>query len=191
LTSGPASAAPAAARSGVNRVVLIAGLLVVLPLLALLILNLGRDPHLVASPLVGRPAPPFSLAPLDGGAPVSLQGLAGRPAVINFWATWCIPCLDEHPVLVEAARTSQGDAHYLGIVYEDDEDRVRAFLRQRGAAYPSLLDPDGKTAIAYGIFGVPETFFLDAQGRIAAKHVGPLTRESLAANLAKASGSTP
>jgi cytochrome c biogenesis protein CcmG/thiol:disulfide interchange protein DsbE len=179
------------ARSGVNRAVLVAGLLVVSPLLALLILNLGRDPHLVASPLVGRAAPPFSLPSVDGGAPVSLDGLAGRPAVINFWATWCIPCLDEHAVLIEAARSSQGDAHYLGIVYEDDADRVRAFLRQRGAAYPSLLDADGKTAIAYGIFGVPETFFVDARGRIASKHVGPLTRESLAANLAKARGSTP
>lgn len=178
-------------RSGVNRAVLIAGLLVVLPLLALLVLNLGRDPHVVDSPLVGRSAPPFSLAPLDGGAPVSLGGLAGRPAVINFWATWCIPCLDEHEVLVEAARTSQGNARYLGIVYEDDEERVRAFLRQRGAAYPSLLDPEGKTAIAYGIFGVPETFFVDAQGRIAAKHVGPLTPELLAANLARAGGATP
>jgi len=156
------------------------------------VLNLGRDPHIVDSPLVGRPAPSFSLSPLDGGAPVSLDGLAGRPAVINFWATWCIPCLEEHGVLVQAARTSQGNARYLGIVYQDDAERVRAFLDQRGgAAYPSLLDADGKTAIAYGIFGVPETFFLDAQGRIAAKHVGPLTPESLAANLAKANGAAP
>lgn len=191
MSAAHASGAPAATRPGVNRGVLIAGALVVLPLLAVLVLNLGRDPHSIDSPLVGRPAPAFELAPVDGGATVSLAGLAGRPAVINFWATWCIPCLEEHGVLNDAARAAQGKAQFVGVVYEDDEERVRAFLRQRGVAYPSLIDPEGQTAIAYGIFGVPETFFVDAQGRIAAKQVGPLTRDSLAANLAKAGGALP
>jgi len=191
LSAAQARGAPAAARPGVNRGVLVAGALLVLPLLAVLISNLGRDPHAIDSPLVGRPAPPFELAPVDGGAPVSLGGLAGRPAVINFWATWCIPCLEEHDVLLEAARASQGKVQFLGVVYEDQPDRVRAFLGQHGAAYPSLLDPEGKAAISYGIFGVPETFFVDAQGRIAAKQVGPLTPDSLAADLAKAGGALP
>jgi len=183
-TSAPASAGP-----GVNRRVLIAGLLVVLPLLAILILNLGRNPHAVSSPLVGRVAPAFSLAPVGGGPAVSLASLAGRPVVINFWATWCVPCFEEHGVLIEGARALGSDVQFLGVVYEDEDERVRAFLRERGSSYPSLVDPDSRTAIAYGVYGVPETFFVDAQGAIAAKHVGPLTPQALADNVRKARGS--
>lgn len=171
-----------------NRKVLAAGLLVVLPLLALLVLNLGRDPHAVASPLIGKPAPPFQLAPVGGGPAVSLAGLAGRPAVINFWATWCVPCYQEHPVLVQAARALSSEVHFVGIVYDDEEARVKAFLDQKGGGYPSLLDPEGRTAIAYGVYGVPETYFVSPQGTIVDKHVGPLSADVLAEKLGKARG---
>jgi cytochrome c biogenesis protein CcmG/thiol:disulfide interchange protein DsbE len=167
----------------VNRRVLGVGLLFVVPLVVLLVVNLDRDPHVVASPLVGRPAPDFALRPLDGGEPIALSALRGRPVVVNFWATWCIPCLQEHPLLVEAARTLGSRVQFLGVVYEDGEPEVRSFLARRGSAYPSLLDPESKTAIAYGVFGVPETFFIDGEGRIAAKHMGPLDEESLGAKL--------
>jgi cytochrome c biogenesis protein CcmG/thiol:disulfide interchange protein DsbE len=184
-SEAPAPLAPDASGRRVNTRILGLGLLVVLPLLIVLILNLGRDPHSVRSPLIGRPAPPFALPPVGGGAPVSLASLRGKPVVINFWATWCVPCYQEHRALVEAAR-SRGDAQFLGVVYDDEEPRVQSFLQERGRSYPSLMDPEGKTAIAYGIFGVPETYFIDGEGRIVEKFVGPLNPEAIDRLLARA-----
>lgn len=171
-----------------NRKVLLAGMLVVVPLLGVLFANLGRDPHTISSPLVGRAAPAFTLRPVGGGAPVSLTSLRGRPVVVNFWATWCGPCLQEHPLLREAARSLGADVQFLGIVYEEEETWVQSFLREHGGGYPSLMDAGGKTAIAYGVFGVPETYFIDPDGMVAAKFVGPLNQEALAENLRKARG---
>jgi cytochrome c biogenesis protein CcmG, thiol:disulfide interchange protein DsbE len=171
-----------------NRNVLGAGLAVSLPLLVVLFANLGRDPHAVESPLIGHPAPAFSLTPVDPGPPVSLASLKGRPVVLNFWATWCIPCVEEHEALATAARRLGDQAQFLGVVYEDEGPQVLQFLQQRGKAYPSLLDDDGKAAIAYGVYGVPETYFIDAQGTIVAKFVGPLDPPTLDANLALARG---
>lgn len=164
-----------------NLKVLAAGLGAAGALLGVLAANLGRDPHVVESPLVGRTAPAFSLTPVGGGAPLALA--AGRPVVLNFWASWCMPCFEEHPVLVGAARDLGADVQFLGIVYEDEEPRIVDFLKRQGSSYPSLRDPDSKTAIAYGVFGVPESFFIDRQGRIVAKHVGPLDTETLTRNL--------
>ncbi|HWE25357.1 MAG TPA: redoxin family protein [Myxococcales bacterium] len=174
----------------VNRKVLIAGLVVVLPLLAVLVMNLGRDPHSIRSPLIGKPAPPFSLKPVGGGAAIDLASLRGRPVVVNFWATWCVPCLEEHAALTAAARTFS-DAQFLGVVYEDEESNAKAFTTERGGAYPSMMDPDGRMAIAYGVFGVPETFFIDRDGRIVEKYVGPLDRGTIATLLSRARGGTP
>jgi cytochrome c biogenesis protein CcmG/thiol:disulfide interchange protein DsbE len=183
MTSGPdTTRAPR-----VNRKVLVAGLAIALPLLAVLVANLGRDPRSVRSPLVGRPAPPFRLVPVGGGAPIALASLHGKPVVINFWATWCVPCFQEHAALVESAR-SLPDVQFLGIVYEDDEARTGEFLRERGTSYPSLMDNEGKTAIAYGVFGVPETFFIDPEGRIVEKYVGALDRGAIFALVARARG---
>jgi cytochrome c biogenesis protein CcmG/thiol:disulfide interchange protein DsbE len=188
-----ATSAPGASHARASRVnarVLVASLAVVLPLLAILVLNLGRDPHSVRSPLVGRPAPAFSLAPAGGGVPMSLDALRGRPVVINFWATWCAPCSQEHAALTQSARALR-DVQFLGVVYEDEEANIQAFLRQRGSAYPSLIDPGGKTAIAFGVFGVPETFFIDGGGRIVEKYVGPLDPDRIAALVARAKGGMP
>ena len=154
-------------------------------LVGVLLLNLGRDPHSIRSPLVGRPAPPFALAPVGGGAPVTSESLRGRPLVLNFWATWCAPCLEEHETLQRAGASLGGDVQFLGVVYEDEEDRVKAFQQRYGSTYPSLLDPDGKAAIAYGVAGVPETYFVDADGVIRAKYAFPLNAETLAENLKK------
>ena len=187
MSSPPASDAARARAPRVNTKVLVAGAAVVLPLLAVLVLNLGRDPHSIRSPLIGRPAPPFSLAPVGGGSPISLESLRGRPVVVTFWATWCVPCFEEHAALAAAARTFK-EVQFLGIVYEDDEARTKAFLAQRGSSYPSLMDAEGRTAIAYGVFGVPETFFIDGQGRIVDKYVGPLSRGAIAELLGKAKG---
>jgi cytochrome c biogenesis protein CcmG/thiol:disulfide interchange protein DsbE len=169
-----------------NAKVLVAGLAVVAPLVVVLVMNLGRNPHLIGSPLVGRAAPEFTLRPMGGGDPVTLASLRGRPAVINFWATWCVPCFQEHPLLVSAAGSLGDRVRFIGVIYEDSEEQVRGFLARQGSAYPSLVDPGSRTAIAFGVFGVPETYFLDAEGKIAAKHIGPLDGPSLEAKLRRA-----
>jgi cytochrome c biogenesis protein CcmG, thiol:disulfide interchange protein DsbE len=170
-----------------NTRVLVMGAVVVLPLLVILVLNIDRNPHSVRSPLVGREAPPFSLVPVGGGPSVSLESLRGRPAVLNFWATWCVPCFQEHAALTSAARTMGHDVQFLGIVYQDEEEGIQAYLRRQGQAYPSLMDSDGKVAIAYGVFGVPETYFIDGNGRITDKYVGPLDPPTIATLVARAS----
>jgi cytochrome c biogenesis protein CcmG/thiol:disulfide interchange protein DsbE len=174
----------------VNVRILVAGLAVAVPLLAILVLNLGRDPHAVRSPLVGRSAPGFSLVPLGGGQPVQLETLRGHPVVLNFWATWCVPCFQEHAALAEAARSFR-DVRFLGVVYEDDEARAMSFVQEQPSGYPCFADPGGRTAIAYGVFGVPETFFIDGSGRIVEKFVGPLDPGTIAALVAKAKGGAP
>jgi cytochrome c biogenesis protein CcmG, thiol:disulfide interchange protein DsbE len=169
----------------VNRRVLLVGALLTLPVVWVLAANMGRDPHRVQSPLVGRPAPAFALPEVGTGTPVALAELLGKPVVVNFWATWCVPCWEEHDVLVGAARALDGRVAFLGIVYNDEEEKILRFLREMGGAYPSLLDPEGRTSIAYGVYGVPETFFIDAQGTIVAKHEGPLTWPLLNAYIAQ------
>jgi cytochrome c biogenesis protein CcmG/thiol:disulfide interchange protein DsbE len=175
---GTSTTAAAAGRRGLNKRVLVAGLACVVPLLAVLVLNLGRDPHAVRSPLVGRPAPPFAMVPVGGGPAVSLEALRGRPVVLNFWATWCVPCFQEHPVLTRTA-AARRDVAFYGVVYQDEEQRIVEFLQRQGSAYPTLVDPGSRTAIAYGIAGVPETYFIDARGTIVDKWSGPLSQDML------------
>ena len=162
-----------------NRVVLVLGLLIVLPLVGVLALNIDRNPGSIDSPLVGKQAPTFRLERVASGSPVDLAELRGRPVVINFWATWCVPCYQEHAVLVSEARRRGEQVEFLGIVYQDEKDRVARFLDERGGGYANLMDDSGKTAIAYGVYGVPETFFLDPSGKVVSKFTGPLNRRSL------------
>lgn len=174
-----------------NKGILIGGLVVILPLLFLFATSFGNDPHAVRSPLVGRQAPPFSLRTFDEGKGISLAALRGKPVVVNFWATWCEPCKFEHGVLTRAAQRHGDQVQFLGIVYEDEPPRIAAFLDRYGSGYPALLDVGGKTAIAYGVGGIPETFFIGADGTVVSKFTGPITAEELEARIAELLGEAP
>lgn len=165
-----------------NRRVLVAGLLVTGPLIALLAVAFRYDPNYIASPLIGKPAPNFRLVDLEGEVS-ELAALRGKPVVINFWATYCPPCIVEHPLLTAAAEHYRGRVHFLGVIYQDDEELIRRFVEQRGSWGPSLIDPDGKVAIGYGVYGPPETFFIDRDGTIVDKVIGQVHGDHLVETL--------
>lgn len=171
-----------------NRKVLLIGLIIVLPFIVLLVANIHRDPRNIKSPMIGKPAPSFVLKDVTTGETVSLASLRGTPVVVNFWATWCVPCFQEHPTLQSTARELGNRVRFVGVVYDDDETKIRQFLAENGTAYPTLVDEGGKTAIAYGVYGVPETFFINPQGVIVDKYAGPLSPDALFAYLQKAGG---
>lgn len=168
-----------------NRGVLIVGTLIAAALVAVLSAGLGKNPNEIRSPLVGKAAPAFALREVGTGSTIDLAQFRGKPVVLNFWATWCGPCWEEHPVLVANARALQPHVQFLGVVFQDSEEKILKFLNERGSSYPTVVDNAGKTAIAYGVGGIPETFFLDANGVIVAKHNGPMTYDILQANLQK------
>lgn len=166
---------PEVGGGGINVRAMLIGLAVIVPLIIILALGFGRDPHVMDKPLNGKPAPDFSLPRLVDGKTVGLDDLKGKPMVVNFWATWCRPCAQEHPNLVQAARRWGDDVQFVGIVYQDKNEAVDAWLeRHGGKAYPTLIDINAKAAIAYGVYGVPETYFIGADGVIRDKHVGPI-----------------
>jgi cytochrome c biogenesis protein CcmG/thiol:disulfide interchange protein DsbE len=168
-----------------NRTVLVVGFVIAAALVGVLFLGLGKNPAAIRSPLIGKPAPMFALREVGTGRTVDVSTLKGKPVVINFWATWCGPCWEEHPVLVENARVLGANVQFLGVVFQDSEEKILTFLNQRGSSYPTVVDDRGKTAIAYGVGGVPETFFLDGNGVIVAKYSGPMTSAALQENLQK------
>jgi cytochrome c biogenesis protein CcmG/thiol:disulfide interchange protein DsbE len=168
-----------------NRSVLTIGSVVTASLIALLFIGLGRDPKRIESPLIGKPGPQFTLKRAGSGDSIGLDSFRGKPVVVNFWATWCAPCWEEHPILNETSRMLGDRVKFVGVVFQDDEAKILGFLAQRGAAYPTVIDDRGKTAIAYGVGGVPETFILDANGTIVAKHDGPISAEQLQSYLAE------
>lgn len=150
--------------------ILLVGGGLVLALVLLLSSGFGKDPHAIPSMLEGRSAVSFSLVDLDGN-PVSLEGLRGTPVILNFWSTWCQPCKIEHPYFQDAARAFP-QVKFYGMLYGDEPEKAKRFLRQTHSAYPTLVDPGGRVAIDYGVTGVPETFFIDREGRIVKKVSG-------------------
>ena len=157
-----------------------------IPLAWVLFTGLGRDPTEIPSPLVGQPMPEFALTTLDG-VELSTADLAGQPVVINFWASWCIPsCVEEHPVLLETQAEYGDSVQMVGILWSSDyPPNTREFLVLYGdGGWPNVDDPTGAVALAYGVLGPPETFFVDADGIVRAKHYGPLTEADMAAHLA-------
>jgi cytochrome c biogenesis protein CcmG/thiol:disulfide interchange protein DsbE len=130
----------------------------------------------IPSPLVNRPAAPFVLTSY-AGEPMSLEANKGRVVVVNFWASWCMPaCYEEAPVLERNWRTYKDKGVVvLGVNIQDKPEAARKFIDQFSLTFPNALDPAGKVSIDYGVYGVPETFFIDARGRIRAKHAGAVT----------------
>lgn len=132
----------------------------------------GTDPHSVPFLLAGKPAPKFTMKRLDQPGEVSLADFAGKPIVLNFWATWCGPCKYEQPVLDQTSRRFK-DVVFIGIVFEDTEENTRRYLRETGTPYIHLFDPKSTVAVDYGVSGVPETYFINRQGIIVKKHIYP------------------
>jgi cytochrome c biogenesis protein CcmG/thiol:disulfide interchange protein DsbE len=163
------------------------GLAVLVPGLFAFASRLGRDPSLVPSPLLGKPSPTFSLPRFDQPGRIATSDLTGRTTVINFWASWCVPCREETPVLEDFYRRHLGGVEVVGILYSDRVQAAMEFRRQVGGTWPLVDDPGGRTAIDYGVFGVPETFVVDQGGVIRAKLVGAVRRGTLDDVLARLS----
>jgi cytochrome c biogenesis protein CcmG/thiol:disulfide interchange protein DsbE len=170
-------------------------------LVAFLAVGLKRDPREIPSPLVGKPAPAFSLPTLTGDQPFSPADYKGQVWLFNVWATWCVACREEHPLLVEVSKTQS--VPIIGLSYKEVQaadqtngplsddaklslarERSLRFLQRQGDPYKlSVMDLDGSVGIDYGVYGVPETYVIDREGIIRYKQVGPVTPEILETKL--------
>jgi len=156
----------------------------IIGLTALFAFGLRRDPSLIRSALVGNRAPNFTLRTIDGGQTVSLADLRGQVVVVNFWASWCAACRREHPNLLAAwNRYRDRGVVVIGIVFEDTPAAAMAYMRELGGDWPNLVDPGGRTALAYGIYGIPETFFIGPDGKVAFKQIGYSSYDLLINNI--------
>jgi len=153
-------------------------LVLFLALAALLFYGLKLDPRKVPSPLVGKPAPTFSLPALqDPSRMVSDADFKGKISLVNVWASWCVSCRAEHEELMKLSREEQ-DVQILGLNWKDDPNDATRMLRTFGDPYVvSAFDPDNKVGIHWGVYGAPETFVVDAKGIIRYKHIGPIDRQ--------------
>lgn len=187
-------------------------MLVGVPVIMLLAWGMVRgDPRIIPSPLIDQPAPDFELPVMaltrtaEGedvtGEVVRLSDHLGEVVVLNFYASWCVPCRIEHPVLVRtAARYKDRGVQFYAVVYQDTPQAIRGYLRQMGAkGYPSLLDPGQRVAIDWGLAGVPETFIIGKDGRIRKKIFSAVSEQELVTEIERllaepspaAAGSTP
>jgi cytochrome c biogenesis protein CcmG/thiol:disulfide interchange protein DsbE len=164
-------------------------LLYLLPMVLFLVLALyfaaslrpGYDPHVLPSAMLDKPAPAFSLAGLSNRE-LSRRALEGKPAVINFFASWCVPCRIEHPVLMRLAHDDHVPIY--GIAYKDKPEDAGRLLAQFGDPYEVTgMDLDGQVGLDFGVYGVPETYVLDKTGTIRMRFVGPLTEEIVESQL--------
>ncbi len=154
--------------------------LAAVPVIAVLAYGFWSDPRAIPSPLVGRPAAPFTLTAYDG-KPMTLEAVRGQVVLLNFWASWCFPaCYEEAPVL-EAAWQKYRDQGLvvLGVDMQDTEAAAARFIQQFDLTFRNAPDPKGKVSIDYGVYGVPETFLIDRRGIIREKKVGAVTEEAL------------
>jgi cytochrome c biogenesis protein CcmG/thiol:disulfide interchange protein DsbE len=154
--------------------------------LALLAYGFTREPRYIPTPLIAKPAPPFSLTRFNGGV-LRLEDLRGKVVFLNFWASWCVPCRAEARTL-EAAWQKYKDEGvvFVGVNIQDKEPDARAFLEEFGITYPNVIDQGNRVAIDYGVWGIPETFFINGEGRITYKHVGEIGWPTITSKLDEA-----
>jgi cytochrome c biogenesis protein CcmG/thiol:disulfide interchange protein DsbE len=146
-----------------------------LVMLALLAFGMTKDPGEIPSPLPGKAAPQFALQVLEQNEKIDLAALKGEVVVLNFWASWCLNCREEHSALSRVAKMYEGKGvRFYGVIYNDSPENAKRWIEEMGGqSYPALVDDKARTAIDYGLYGVPETFFISKDGRVAYKQIGP------------------
>jgi len=163
-----------------GRVVRVAVVVAILGLVVTLALAFRRDPHDIKTGTIGKPAPVFTLDRLDGSGKVALADLSGKVVVMNFFASWCLPCTQENPALVRVyERYRASDVVMLGVNYQESRDNGLAYVARMGMGWTTVADDDGRVALSYGVFGPPETFFIGPDGVIAGRHIGPIDEDTL------------
>ena len=156
----------------------------VVPIAWLLVQGIGRDPREVPTALTDRAMPTFTLTGIDG-ATLDANDLRGRAIVVNFWGSYCGPCVAEHAVLGRAAAEYGDRVAIVGVLYQDEPADALDFLARYGDfGWPNLVDDGGRLAIEFGVIGVPETYFIDAEGIVRHREIGPVTDAVIAAELA-------
>jgi len=165
---------------------LVITLAIIGPILALLAFGFTRDARYITSPLIAQPAAPFTITLFDGGK-LALEDLRGKAVFLNFWASWCPPCRAEARDL-EAAWRKVKDQNmvFVGVALQDTDGNSMEFLKEFDVTYPNGKDESGKIAVDYGTWGIPESFFIDPQGRITYKHVGGIRAALVIAKLEEA-----
>jgi cytochrome c biogenesis protein CcmG/thiol:disulfide interchange protein DsbE len=160
-----------------NRLLLVP-LILFIGLVGFLLVGLRRDPHEIPSPFINKPAPAFQLQQLqDPKKTFSAQEMRGKVWLLNFWGTWCVACREEHPLLIQYAKTAAVPIY--GVDYKDDRASALQMLADEGNPYTvTVTDSDGRLSIDYGVYGAPETFLIDRDGIIRYKQIGPITEEA-------------
>lgn len=149
-------------------------------LVVVLVLAFRRAPTDIKTGTVGKPAAAFTLDKLDGTGTWSSGSAQGKVFVVNFFASWCLPCKEENPSLVRVyERYRASDVVFIGVLYQDSRDSGLKYVRDNGVIWPTVVDDDGRVAFSYGVFGIPETFFVGGDGIIAGRHIGPIDENTL------------